>query len=97
MFQIAFTTEAIEDLDSIRKFDAKRILSEIETQLVNEPATISRNRKQLRPNQLAEWELRMGEFRVFYDIIAGEQTVRIVAVGKKVGNELYVHGERYEL
>jgi mRNA-degrading endonuclease RelE of RelBE toxin-antitoxin system len=97
MHRIAFTPEAIGDLDAIRKFDARRIIAEVETQLTEEPATPTRNRKRLRPNKLAEWELRIGEFRVFYDVVETELLVRIVAVGNKTGNQLFIHGERYDL
>jgi hypothetical protein len=34
-------------------------------------------------------------FRVFYDVL--DDTVKIVAIGLKQGNELFIHGERYEL
>jgi hypothetical protein len=34
-------------------------------------------------------------FRVFYDVM--DEVVRVVAIGLKQGNELFVHGERYEL
>jgi mRNA-degrading endonuclease RelE of RelBE toxin-antitoxin system len=51
----------------------------------------------LRPNQLAEWELRVGDCRVFYDVDVDANVVKIVAVGYKSGGKLYVHGEEYEL
>jgi mRNA-degrading endonuclease RelE of RelBE toxin-antitoxin system len=62
MFQIEFTPDAIEDLSGFRKYDQQRIVSAIETHLTHQPDQVSRNRKRLRPNQLAEWELRVGEF-----------------------------------
>jgi len=65
MFQTEFSPEAREDLVQLRKFDQKRILEEIEIQLSHQPDQETRNRKRLRPNQLAEWELRIGSFRVF--------------------------------
>jgi len=71
MFQISFTPEAIEDLRWFIKVDRKSIMEEIETQLLHEPSTETRNRKRLRPNQLAEWELRSGGFRVFFDVERG--------------------------
>jgi mRNA-degrading endonuclease RelE of RelBE toxin-antitoxin system len=97
MYKIAFTPEATADLDALRAFDARRVIAEIENQLSQSPATPTRNRKRLRPNRLAEWELRVGEFRVFYDIIADDVLVRIVAVGTKVGDRLFIHGEEYDL
>jgi mRNA-degrading endonuclease RelE of RelBE toxin-antitoxin system len=65
MYQIEFTAGAFDDLDSLRKFDQKRILEEVEVQLSHEPTGETRNRKRLRPNDLAEWELRIESFRVF--------------------------------
>lgn len=95
MYQIDLTPEAAEDLESMRKFDARRVVAAIESQLRHEPALETRNRKRLRPNTLAEWELRVDVFRVFYDV--RDEAVRIIAVGVKQGNELFIHGERYEL
>jgi mRNA-degrading endonuclease RelE of RelBE toxin-antitoxin system len=51
----------------------------------------------LRPNQLAEWELRIGEFRVFYDVEVATNHVKIQAVGYKHGNRLMIHGQEYVL
>src|SRR5207253_2318209 len=95
--EITFTDEAAEDLDGLRKFDQKRILAEIEDQLVHPADQETRNRKRLRPNELAEWELRVGEFRVFYDVLVDEATVRINRVGQKRGNKLSLRGEEHEL
>jgi len=95
MFRIELTPEAANDLESMRAFDARRVISALESQLMHEPTRETRNRKRLRPNGLAEWELRVDVFRVFYDIM--DEVVKVVAIGVKQGNELLVHGERYEL
>jgi len=97
MHRVAFTPEALGDLEAIRNFDARRIVAEIENQLTAHPGTPTKSRKRLRPNRLSEWELRVGEFRIFYDIVAAESLVRVVAIGRKVGNELFIHGERFDL
>ena len=97
MFEIRFTPEAIEDIRSFRKRERKRIIEEIETQLKHQPNQETKNRKKLRPNQLAEWELRIDKFRVFYDVDEQEQAVKIEAVGHKEGNVLFIHGEEYKL
>jgi hypothetical protein len=34
---------------------------------------------------------------VFYDVSLSEQIVRVVAVGEKIGNELHIRGEKFEL
>ena len=97
MFRITFTPEAIDDLRQLRKYHQRQIVAAIETQLVYQPDHETRNRKQLRPNRLAEWELRVDEFRVFYDVDTASQAVKIEAVGSKQGNTLFLHGEEYEL
>jgi mRNA-degrading endonuclease RelE of RelBE toxin-antitoxin system len=95
MFRIELTPEAADDLESMRAFDARRVVAAMESQLVHEPTRETRNRKPLRPNELAEWELRVDEFRVFYDVM--DEVVKVIAIGLKQGNELFIHGERYEL
>ena len=87
--------EAAEDLESLRSFDARRVVAAIESQLTHEPTRETRNRKQLRPNELAEWELRVDVFRVSYDV--ADEVVKVVAIALKEGNDLFVHGQRYEL
>ena len=97
MYRIELTPEPIEDLATLRKFDQARIVAGMEAQLTHEPATETRNRKRLRPNQLAEWVLQIDNFRVFYDVLQAEAVVKVVAVGVKHRNELYIHGEKYDL
>jgi mRNA-degrading endonuclease RelE of RelBE toxin-antitoxin system len=96
MYRIELTLEALEDLASLWNFDLRRVVDEIEVQLKDEPTRETRKRKRLRPNQLAEWELRVESFRVFYDVFE-DSVVKVVAVGSKVGNNLFIHGEKYEL
>ena len=74
------------------------ILDSIEKQLIHEPLTKTRNRKPLRPNPLAPWELRIGNLRVFYDVTSEDpKTVQILAVGIKRGNQLYIGGKLVKL
>jgi|SRR5215471_3299630 len=97
MFTIEFTQEAVDDLMLLRKFEQQRVVDAIERQLPTQANKESRNRKRLRPNRLAEWELRVGDCRVFYDVLEEYDIVKVIAVGFKVGNKLFVHGEEYEL
>jgi len=97
MFQITFTPQAIEDLRLFKKIDQKQIVAMLEEQLSQEPAIETRNRKRLRPNQLAEWELRVDRFRVFYDIDSENQLIKVEAVGYKEGSRLFIHGKEYQL
>src|SRR5947209_19880829 len=99
MFQVEFTARASGYLRQMRKFDQVKITQAIRSQLTHQPNQPTHNRKRLRPNALAEWELRVDEFRVFYDVATGPDapTVKIVAVGQKQANKLFIHGEEYEL
>ena len=63
MYKIDFTASAREDLKSLRKFEQKQVLDGIDTQLRYEPTVETRNRKQLDPNEIAEWELRKGSMK----------------------------------
>lgn len=97
MFEIEYTQEARNDLDAFRKSEQKYILDEIDAQLVYEPNVPTRNRKKLRPNSVSEWELRIDRFRVFYDVQEAVRIVKIEAIGYKIGNRLFIHGQEYEL
>lgn len=97
MYQIEFTEYAIGDLLTLRKFDQAKVVAAIEEQLTNEPNNITRNRKRLRPNELAEWALRVGDFRIYYDVRSDENRVIVIAVGEKLGNDVYIRGKKYEL
>ena len=97
MYTIAFTPSAREDIRWFRKYDQQRIVTAIETQLLYEPDVPTQQRKYLRPNQLARWELRAGQYRIFYDVILEDTVVSILAVGYKNGNRLYIRGKEYKL
>ena len=97
MFEVAFTENAAEDLGYFAKPDQRMILEAIAEQLPYEPLTATRNRKQLRENPVASWVLRIGDFRVFYDVSAEEKTVSVRAVGRKERNVLFIRGMRIEL
>ena len=97
MYEIEFTPEAFEDLKAFRKFEQNTIIDSIEAQLKHEPMVETRQRKQLRPNDVAEWELRLGKFRVFYNVEEAALMVSIEAVGFKTGNLLFIRGEKRDL
>ena len=97
MFDIDITISAIEDMRVFRKYEQNRIFDGIEDQLLYHAHIETRNRKPLRSNELAEWELRIDPFRVFYSIDHAAQLVSILAVGKKIGNRLFIRGVEYNL
>ena len=97
MYVIEYTLEAIVDLKSFRKYEQQLIVDQITQQLSYEPAHETRHRKRLRPNSVAEFELRITRCRVFYDVDENRNLVKIEAVGYKEGNRLFIHGKEYQL
>ena len=73
------------------------VFDEVEERLTHEPTTETRNRKEMRPNPLASWELRIGDLRVYHDVTEEPQTVTVVAVGIKTGNRVFIGGEEKPL
>ena len=97
MFDIELTPEARDDLRALRKNEPVEIIAAARGQLQHEPTIETRNRKRLRPNEVAEWELRVGKFRVLYNVDVSAQMVRVEAIGFKISNVLFVRGERRAL
>jgi len=97
MYAIEFTSSARDDLEALRKFEQVEVVEGIETRLRHELSSETRNRKRMETNKVADWELRIGRFRVFYNVNERVDTVTIEAVGFKLGNELFIRGERRAL
>ncbi len=51
----------------------------------------------MEPNTLAEWELRIGVYRVFYDVDPAASQVKVKAVGYKEHNVLHLRGKEFTL
>lgn len=97
MFEVVFTGSALDDVRSFRNAEQNVMCDAVEQQLTTTPVTPTRNRKPLRPNELSSWELRVGDFRVFYDVDEGAAKVTVKAVGRKEHNKLFIRGEEYTL
>lgn len=96
MFDIDFTSSAIGDIRYFRKAEQNIIVDAI-TQNLLEPLRPVRNRKSLESNELSEWELRIGRYRVFYDVDEIDKVVLVKAVGWKEHNKLFIRGKEYKL
>ena len=97
MYRIVFTPSADEDLEWFRKPEQRIIIEATTEQLTHEPMTMTINRKPLRPNPIAAWAIRIGEYRVFYDVDSAESLVTIRAVGYKDHNILFIRGQEIQL
>lgn len=74
----------------------------VEEQLFSEPDLPTRNRKPLlRETAIgATWEVRCGpdnRFRIFYDVDRDRRLVVVLAIARKVGSQLFVGKEKFEL
>lgn len=51
------------------------VLDKVDEQLMYQPNIETKNRKLMRLNALASWELRIGNLRVYYDVEEEPETV----------------------
>lgn len=88
-FEVRFSEGVKRDLQELRAYDRHIILEAIETQLMDAPAVLTKKRKVLRnlvpPFEaiLPIWQLRVGSFRVFYDVDETEHRVYVRAIRRK--------------
>jgi mRNA-degrading endonuclease RelE of RelBE toxin-antitoxin system len=81
-YEIVLLPEAIQDIRQLSARDAGIIRSALEQFLRHEPQRVSKSRiKRLRSMSRPQYRLRVGEFRVYYDIEDAE--VYILAVVPK--------------
>ena len=89
MYEVRFAEGVVGDLKRVRAHDRKRILDSIDEQLSHQPTVPTKNRKilvDLTPTWEANppiWELRVGEYRIFYDVDEDGNEVYVRAVRKK--------------
>jgi mRNA-degrading endonuclease RelE of RelBE toxin-antitoxin system len=95
--RVEIRDEALLDLRHLRAYEQRVILNAIEEQLPWEPEKETRNRKSLRPNDLAAWEMRIGNHRVFYDVRTASGEVIVKAIGTKEHGKLFIRGKEFVL
>jgi mRNA interferase RelE/StbE len=96
-YHIEFSEQVSHDLRRLTARERSIVLDAIDAQLVYQPDVATWSRKPLRENPVASWELRLGELRAFYNVEKATATVRIVAVGRKVHNRLFIGGREVQL
>lgn len=94
-FLITMTNDAERQFLALSVRDQRILEAAISTRLTHEPTKESRSIKRLRPNSIAEFELRVGDLRALYVIDPAKQEVIIGVVGEKRGNKLFVEGREY--
>ncbi len=89
MYKIFYSEDVSDDLCRLRADRRNKILDQIETQLRYEPDRETRKRKILvgltPPREYVEpiWELKIDEYRIFYDIDELTSSVIIRAIRHK--------------
>lgn len=96
-YRIELTDDARTDLDCYTAFERKIVVSAIREQLTHQPSATTKNRRALRDNPIARWELRAGRFRVFYEVDEETEMVVLVAIGHKDHEELLIRGKKVQL
>ena len=94
-FTVDITSGARTDIRFFKVYEQRIIATGIRTFLTRDALVETDRRKLLESNSLAPWELRIDNYRVFYDV--EDDTVHIIAVGHKNHNDLYVRGKKVQL
>ena len=91
VYEIRFARDIVKDLHKVPAFHRVQIVAAIERQLGHAPSVATRNRKPLVnlippwPADPPVWELRVGAYRVFYDVDEEQKVVSVRAIRRKAG------------
>ena len=81
-YEILLAPQAIEDLNSLEAPVRSGIREALKLHLLHEPTKLSKSRiKRLRGLEWPQYRLRVGEIRVFYDVV--DDQVEVLAVVPK--------------
>ena len=97
---MAWTVEvkeaAVEHLQWFGKKTGRKLLKTSLEFLEQDPLAETKNLKTLRPNPVAQRELRLfGKHRILFSVDEQAQLATIILVGEKRGNRLLVLGEEF--
>ncbi len=90
-FRVEYSPEAESHLRALTARQRAIVLDAVDEQLAHEPLVETRQRKPMRPNPLAPWELRIGNLQVYYDV--EDVVVSVRAVGLKLRNRVRIGGK----
>ncbi|MFL5800765.1 MAG: type II toxin-antitoxin system RelE family toxin [Roseiflexaceae bacterium] len=94
-FTVKLTPSAREDIRYFKAYEQRIISDGIRAHLTRDALVETNRRKFLEPNNLAPWELRIDNYRIFYDV--EDDTINVRAVGYKEHNDLYIRGKKVAL
>ena len=93
--EIVLAPEAVQDLRRLKAHVRATVRDAIEARLRHQPTRTSKSRiKRLRGLSRPQFQLRVGELRIFYDV--SERTVEVLAVILQSGADAWLkkEGER---
>ena len=93
LYKLIVTADAERQFRALPVRDQRILEAAILSRLQYQPTVQAKAIKRLRPNPLAEFELRAGDLRVLYNV--EEEQVVMLIVGRKAGNTLIVEGEEF--
>ena len=97
-YHIEYSPATDDHLQVLTARQRAAVFDAVDEQLTHQPGIETRNRKPMRPNPMAPWELRIGELRVYYEIAEEpDSVVTIVAVGVKDRNRVLIGGKEIDL
>lgn len=89
MFEIRFAAGVVRDLNALRAAERRTIMDRIQRRLRYEPTRRTKHVKRLQklvpPFEHVPpiWQLRVGDYRVFYDVDEVKRTIFVRAVRRK--------------
>ena len=80
-YEVILSPQAIEDLGGLEAYARVEVRDQMAVHLTHEPTKVSRSRiKRLRGLAQPQYRLRVGDIRVFYDVVGPEvQVLTIVS------------------
>ena len=99
-WSVTLKESVIDDLRWFGRKTGRLIFAEAEAEqlLSKNPVSESKNLKTLKPNRIAQRELRLfGKYRVLFNVDHELREVTVINVGEKRGNALFVQGEEFQV
>ena len=93
---VTLKESVIEDLRALGRKEGRAVLKATVARLASDPLAETRHMKTLRPNPVAQRELRLlGKYRVLFIVQREARRAMAVLVGEKRGKTLLVQGRRF--
>ncbi len=90
-YRIEIASKADDDLSAIKAFYRTEILDAIDEHLAQAPTAVSRSRiKRLRLLDSPAYRLRVGDYRVYYDVDETSSTVMVLRILSKAASVDYL-------